>query len=148
MPPGSMIAQQHRHCAATLADHCASMYADTLLLFVLFQLLQTCRALNWEPDEQGINGMVITKTLPSEAAKVLDKGVRKMTPSIMTWAQYAEAAVNYVQEAAAFISNGRLCSAPRPYQPDYTQCAEHFLLHAGGYAILRGIQKGLRWVWF
>jgi len=33
---------------------------------------------------------------------------------------------------------------PGPYQPDYTQCVEHFLLHAGGYAILRGIQKGLR----
>jgi hypothetical protein len=32
-----------------------------------------------------------------------------------------------------------------PYQPDYTRCAEHFLLHAGGYAILRGIQAGLRW---
>jgi 3-ketoacyl-CoA synthase len=33
---------------------------------------------------------------------------------------------------------------PGAYQPDYTQCCEHFLLHAGGYAILRGIQKGLR----
>jgi hypothetical protein len=31
-----------------------------------------------------------------------------------------------------------------PYQPDYTRCVDHFLLHAGGYAILRGIQKGLR----
>lgn len=88
--------------------------------------------------------MVITKTLPSEAAKVLDKGVRKMTPQIMTWMQYAEAAVNYLQHAAAYVSSGRLCQAPRPYQPDYTKCAEHFLLHAGGYAILRGIQKGLR----
>jgi hypothetical protein len=34
--------------------------------------------------------------------------------------------------------------APASYQPDYTRCADHFLLHAGGYAILRGIQKGLR----
>jgi 3-ketoacyl-CoA synthase len=88
--------------------------------------------------------MVITKTLPSEAAKVLDKGVRKMTPSIMTWGQYAEAAANYIQAAVAHVSNGQLCTAPAPYQPDYTKCAEHFLLHAGGYAILRGIQKGLR----
>lgn len=103
-----------------------------------------CSALNWEPDEESINGMVITKTLPSEAAKVLDKGVRKMTPRIMTWAQYAEAAVNYIQTAAAYVSNNQLCAAPGPYQPDYTKCAEHFLLHAGGYAILRGIQKGLR----
>lgn len=105
-------------------------------------------ALNFEPDEEGINGMVITKTLPSEAAKVLDKGVRKMTPRIMTWTQYAEAAVHYVQAAAATLSGGRLVSPPAhaAYQPDYTRCADHFLLHAGGYAILRAIQKGLRWV--
>jgi hypothetical protein len=44
--------------------------------------------------------MVITKTLPSEAANVLEKGVRKITPSIMTWGQYAEAAVNYIQQAS------------------------------------------------
>eukprot|EP00775_Hariotina_reticulata_P014384 gene14384-14486_t len=88
--------------------------------------------------------MVITKTLPSEAAAVLEKGVRKMTPRIMSWGQYAEAAANYIQTAAAQLSNGKLCSAPPPYQPDYTRCADHFLLHAGGYAILRGIQKGLR----
>eukprot|EP00882_Tetradesmus_deserticola_P028622 GHRQ01031890.1.p1 GENE.GHRQ01031890.1~~GHRQ01031890.1.p1 ORF type:complete len:263 (+),score=145.86 GHRQ01031890.1:146-934(+) len=103
-----------------------------------------CSALNWEPDEEGINGMVITKTLPSEAANVLEKGVRKMTPRIMTWGQYAEAAVNYIQTAAAQLSSGRLCTAPAPFQPDYTRCSDHFLLHAGGYAILRGIQKGLR----
>jgi 3-ketoacyl-CoA synthase len=106
--------------------------------------LSPCSTLNWEPDENGINGMVITKTLPSEAAAVLEKGVRKMTPRIMTWGQYAEAAVNYAQTYAAQVSGGRICSEPGAYQPDYTRCADHFLLHAGGYAILRGIQKGLR----
>lgn len=98
-------------------------------------------ALNWEPDEEGINGMVITKTLPSEAAKVLDKGVRKMTPRIMTWYQYGEAVLHYMQQGIAQLTGGKGLGA---YQPDYTQCCEHFLLHAGGYAILRGIQKGLR----
>jgi hypothetical protein len=90
-------------------------------------------ALNWEPDEEGINGMVITKTLPSEAAAVLDKGVRRMTPRVMTWGQYGEAVLHYSQQALAALSGGRLCAAPSgPYQPDYTRCAEHFLLHAGG----------------
>jgi hypothetical protein len=46
--------------------------------------------------------MVITKTLPSEAAKVLDKGVRKMTPRIMTWYQYGEAVLHYMQEVSAW----------------------------------------------
>lgn len=29
------------------------------------------------------------------------------------------------------------------YVPDYTRCVEHFALHAGGYAVLKGIQKGM-----
>lgn len=44
-------------------------------------------------------------------------------------------------QGIAHVTGGK---SPGPYQPDYTQCCEHFLLHAGGYAILRGIQKGLR----
>ena len=29
------------------------------------------------------------------------------------------------------------------YVPDYTKCIDHFALHAGGYAVLKGIQKGM-----
>jgi 3-ketoacyl-CoA synthase len=119
-----------------------------LQLLTKHRLLQccptACSALSWEPDEEGINGCIINKTLPSEAGNVLQKGVRKMTPRIMTWGQYAEAAVHYMQTAAAQMSGGVLCTAPAPYQPDYTRCVDHFLLHAGGYAVLRAIQKGLR----
>uniref|UniRef100_A0A383W0W2 3-ketoacyl-CoA synthase n=1 Tax=Tetradesmus obliquus TaxID=3088 RepID=A0A383W0W2_TETOB len=101
--------------------------------------------LNWEPDENGVNGLVVTKTLPGEAAVALEKAMRKMAPKIMTWGQYAEAGIHYTQAYAAQVSSGRLCAAPpHKYQPDFTRCADHFLLHAGGYAILRGIQKGLR----
>ena len=46
-----------------------------------------------------------------------------------------------LMQGIAHVTGGK---NPGPYQPDYTQCCEHFLLHAGGYAILRGIQKGLR----
>jgi 3-ketoacyl-CoA synthase len=108
-------------------------------------LLLSCSTLNWEPDENGINGLVVTKTLPSEAAAALEKAMRKIAPRIMTWGQYAQAAMHYTQAYAAKVSSGRICSAPaHKYQPDFTRCADHFLLHAGGYAILRGIQKGLR----
>jgi hypothetical protein len=68
--------------------------------------MHTRSALIYEPDDEGINGMVITKTLPSEAAAVLDKGVRKMTPRIMTWAQYAEAAMHYMQQVRCRLTAG------------------------------------------
>jgi len=97
-------------------------------------------ALDWCPDEKGLNGMVITKTLPSEAANAMEKSLRMVTPHIMTWMQYMEAAFNYTHRAIAKATNKPM---PKSYKPDYTKCADHFLLHAGGYAILRGVQKGL-----
>jgi hypothetical protein len=85
--------------------------------------------------------MVITKTLPSEAANVMERGLRRITPSIMTWTQYVEAAFTYLHRTVNYATGKPL---PAEYQPDYTRCADHFLLHAGGYAILRGVQKGMR----
>jgi 3-ketoacyl-CoA synthase len=93
--------------------------------------------MHWGPDDKGINGMHLTKDLPSEAARALEKAVRAITPKIMTWGQYAEAATALVQKHV-------LGQDVPDYVPDYTRCADKFLLHAGGYAILRGIQSGLR----
>jgi hypothetical protein len=94
LPPA---ASQNSSISHTCGEPTTLPTADTA---ALLYYSAACSALNWEPDEEGINGMVITKTLPSEAANVLEKGVRKITPSIMTWGQYAEAAVNYIQQAS------------------------------------------------
>jgi len=93
--------------------------------------------MHWGPDDKGVNGMHLTKDLPSEAARALEKAVRAITPKIMTWGQYGEAAASLVRK--------HVFGRDEPdYVPDYTRCADKFLLHAGGYAILRGIQSGLR----
>lgn len=45
---------------------------------------KNCRSLNLEPDERGINALILTKDLPSEAALCLNKAFRQITPRIMT----------------------------------------------------------------
>jgi hypothetical protein len=58
-----------------------------------------CRScLNWEPDDKGINGMVLTKDLPSEAALCLNKAISRVAPLIMSWGQYAEAAAHFAKD--------------------------------------------------
>ncbi|WIA36536.1 hypothetical protein OEZ86_007829 [Tetradesmus obliquus] len=90
------------------------------------------------PDDAGQQGIFLYKDLPVEAGLALEKCLKKITPQIMTWGQYAEAAVAigkrrwYGKEAVPL------------YVPDFTRCVDHFCLHAGGYAILKGIQKGMR----
>ena len=68
---------------------------------------------------------------------MLEAVIKAITPKIMTWSQYAE--------AAWFMYQKKVMKNPayKRYMPDYTKCMEHFALHAGGYAVLKGIQKGM-----
>lgn len=90
------------------------------------------------PDASGQQGIFLYKELPTEAGLALEKCLKAVTPQILTWGQYAEAAIAiarrrwYGKDAVA------------PYVPDFTKCCDHFCLHAGGYAILKGIQAGMR----
>lgn len=59
-----------------------------------------------------------------------------LTAQIMTWAQMVEA-------TASSVGRTLLRADWLPYQPDYTRCVEHFAIHAGGYAVLKGIQAGM-----
>ncbi|GBF90650.1 hypothetical protein Rsub_03222 [Raphidocelis subcapitata] len=94
------------------------------------------KCISWGPDEEGINGVYLSKDVPIQAGAMLERVISAATPKIMTWGQYAEAAVNVVGRKYL----GR--EWPR-YVPDYTKCMDHFALHAGGYAVLKGIQKGM-----
>jgi 3-ketoacyl-CoA synthase len=78
----------------------------------------------------------LSKEVPVQAGKMLQAVIAAATPKIMTWGQYAEAAVN--------IFGRKMLGRQWPrYMPDYTKCMDHFALHAGGYAVLKGIQKGM-----
>ncbi|KAI8470967.1 MAG: FAE1/Type III polyketide synthase-like protein-domain-containing protein [Monoraphidium minutum] len=86
------------------------------------------KCISWGPDEDGVNGVFLGKDVPQEAGKMLQ--------AIMTWGQYAEAAYWMFGKRVLGYDWGR-------YAPDYTKCMDHFALHAGGYAVLKGIQKGM-----
>lgn len=94
------------------------------------------RCISWGPDEDGVNGVFLGKDVPGEAGKMLQAVIAKVTPKIMSWGQYAEAAYWMFGKRVLGYDWGR-------YVPDYTKCMDHFALHAGGYAVLKGIQKGM-----
>lgn len=67
---------------------------------------------------------LILLRLAPQAAKALEVCLRTIAPKILSWGQYAEAAVNLFQKAVL----GR--DLPE-YVPDFTKCIDHFALHAG-----------------
>ncbi|GBF90942.1 hypothetical protein Rsub_03797 [Raphidocelis subcapitata] len=95
----------------------------------------TC--MGWGPDKKGVNGVYLRKDVPVQAAKALEVCLRRLAPSIITWGQYAEAARNLFER--------RVLGWQVPeYIPDFTKCIDHFALHAGGYAVLKGLMAAMR----
>jgi hypothetical protein len=84
-----------------------------------------CRCISWGPDPDGVNGVFLGKDVPLQAGIMLEAVIKAVTPRIMTWGQY--------MEAAWFMYNKKVLGNPayKRYVPDYTKCADHFALHAG-----------------
>lgn len=97
---------------------------------------ESYKCMSWGPDPDGVNGVYLGKNVVTEAGKALELCMRRIAPKVMTWRQYGEAAANYV-------SRDVLGQKVAPYRPDFTQGIDHFAIHAGGYAVLKGIQEGL-----
>ncbi|KAF6265202.1 FAE1/Type III polyketide synthase-like protein-domain-containing protein [Scenedesmus sp. NREL 46B-D3] len=85
--------------------------------------------MSWGPDPDGINGVYLGKNVVSSQSR------HPPALQIMTWGQYAEATVSIVAK--------HLGAEWPEYVPEYTKCADHFAIHAGGYAVLKGIQEGM-----
>jgi len=90
------------------------------------------------PDANGLPGIFLYKDLPSEAGLALTAALRRVTPQILDWPQYLRAA------RSVLLRKWLGKDACPPFAPDYTKCVDHFLLHAGGYAVLKGIMAGMK----
>ena len=68
---------------------------------------------------------------------MLEAVIKAITPKIMTWSQYAE--------AAWFMYNKKVLGNPayKRYVPDYTKAINHFALHAGVCDCVLSVSGGL-----
>lgn len=88
------------------------------------------------PDAEGNDGIYLGKDVVNEASRALSLAMRKVAPSILTFGQIAKYATTEIQRK---LSSGKVA----PYKPRFTECLEHFLIHAGGAKVLDGIGKEL-----
>lgn len=69
--------------------------------------------------------MYLGKNVVDKAGAALKLGLQAISPKIMTWPQLAAAAINILQHKVLKQSG------VAPYTPDFMQCVDHFLIHAG-----------------
>ena len=118
-----------RHAAKYALEHSVRVHTG--------QADAAFRCINWGPDADGINGVYLGKDVPQQAGKMLEAVIKAVTPKIMTWSQW-------LQAASVVFQRKTLGWKSVPYfVPDYTSCCDHFALHAGGYAVLKGIMAGM-----
>jgi 3-ketoacyl-CoA synthase len=94
------------------------------------------------PDENLVNGVWLDKSVPKHAAAALGVCLRYLGPRVMTWTQYIEAAIYVVGKQLSNIWTNPFDSI-RSYQPKFSETFDHFALHAGGYMVVKALQKAL-----
>jgi hypothetical protein len=70
--------------------------------------------------------MTVLNPPPTPPPPTLTARIAQVAPKVMNWKQCAEAGISYVKRN--YLGDK---SVPE-YRPDFAQCVDHFVIHAGG----------------
>lgn len=96
------------------------------------------RCIWYGPDADGNNGVYLGKDVVAEASRALSMAMFKVAPTVLNYGQIARYALTEARRLA--LGKARVPA----YKPNFTECLEHFLIHAGGAKVLDGIGKELQ----
>jgi hypothetical protein len=89
---------------------------------------QAYRCIWYGPDQDGNVGTYLGKDVVAEATRALSLALWKVGPQVLTMRQVA-AFVG--RELRRRVVRGGKDKIP-PYKPNFEECLDHFLIHAGG----------------
>merc|ERR1712170_299189 len=99
-----------------------------------------------QEDSEGNRGVALSKEIVNAAGRAMKANFTQLGRSILPLSEKAKVVRSRV--AASVVSTARKVgvtqmSVPRPYVPDFTKAVDHFCIHAGGRAVIDGVQKSL-----
>merc|ERR1712178_329649 len=97
-------------------------------------------------DSQGYRGVALSKEIVNVAGRAMKANYTQLGRNILPLSEKAKVVGSRV--VAAVVSTARKnglteMSVPRSYVPDFTKAVDHFCIHAGGRAVIDGVQKSL-----
>merc|ERR1719359_332569 len=97
-------------------------------------------------DAEGHRGVALSKEIVKVAGAALKAQFSQLGRHILPFSEQAKVGFNIAHAALTKRANSAGISdakPPAPYVPDFSKAVEHFCIHAGGRAIIDGVQKNL-----
>merc|ERR1712110_1290910 len=97
-------------------------------------------------DSEGHRGVALSKEIVKVASRAMTAQFKQLGRAILPLSEQAKVGFNLV--LAALIRRANLAGLteakpPAPHVPDFSQAVQHFCIHAGGRAIIDGVQENL-----
>merc|ERR1712014_30880 len=97
-------------------------------------------------DSEGYRGVALSKEIVNVAGRAMKANFTQLGRSILPLSEKAKVLCS--RAAISVVSTMRKIgmsqmSVPRSYTPDFTKAVDHFCIHAGGRAVIDGVQKKL-----
>jgi len=100
------------------------------------------KAVYQDEDEKGCRGVSISKDLMNIAGDALKTNLTILGPLVLPWSEQVKFFVNLMWKKYEIYTK----SAKRTpsYVPDFKKAFQHFCIHAGGRAIIDGLEENLK----
>lgn len=95
-----------------------------------------------EEDQQGELGVKLSKDIVKVAGKCMEKNFTMLGPQILPWSEQALVVLSIVGRYLQTLM--KVQSPMKPYMPDFKTAIDHFCIHAGGRAVIDGIEKNMK----
>jgi len=102
-------------------------------------------------DTNGAKGVRLSKDIVKVAGKTMEKNFTMLGPSVLPLSEQAlvvcSIIIRFVLKFLRSIVSEETAAKlpkPKPYVPDFKRGIDHFCIHAGGRAVIDGIEKNLK----
>lgn len=115
-----------------------------------FKLLHTVRVQNNTEDafncvfecedEEGLRGVRLSKEIVKVAGKTMEKNLTTLGPLVLPYSEQAKVVFSLIKK---FVMKKVTGKRVKVYVPDFKRGVDHFCIHAGGRAVIDGIEKNM-----
>jgi 3-ketoacyl-CoA synthase len=97
-----------------------------------------------QEDEIGKKGVALSKELMNVAGDALKSNLTMLGPLVLPWSEQLKFFVNLCIRKIEQFSGKEKSKRTAPYIPDFKKAFQHFCIHAGGRAIIDGLEENLK----